>query len=193
MWLAGLVTLGLVANAAPGSDAQATAAATTWTVDAAHSRLGFTCTLAGGTFDGTFHRFRPQIVFDPTDLAGSRFDVEVDTASADTQERDRDEALAGNDFFAVKRWPSARFVADRFEAAGPGHFRAVGRLTLRDVTRDVAVPFEFHASADGHTAELKGGTAIRRLEFGIGQGEWRDTAMLGDEVKIRFELALRRE
>jgi polyisoprenoid-binding protein YceI len=189
----GTAALGAAAHAAPGTDAQVTAAATSWIVDAARSRLSFTGTLAGGTFDGTFHRFRPQIVFDPAHLAGSRFDVEVDTASADTQEKDRDEALAGNDFFAVKRWPTARFVAERFETVGPGHYRALGRLTLRDVTRDVTVPFEFDPSADGRAAELKGSATIRRLDFGVGQGEWRDTAMLGDEVKIHFDLALRRE
>jgi polyisoprenoid-binding protein YceI len=76
---------------------------------------------------------------------------------------------------------------------GQGRYRALGRLTLRDVTRDVTVPFDFHASADGHAAKLKGGASIRRLDFGIGQGEWRDTEMLGDEVKIRFDLALQRE
>jgi polyisoprenoid-binding protein YceI len=167
--------------------------ATRWTTDAGRSRLEFTGTLAAGAFSGHFGRFNPDIVFDPADLAGSRFVVTVETGSADTQEADRDATLKGAEFFAVERWPTARFEATRFAAAGPGRYTAQGRLTLRDVTRDVPLAFTFKPSADGATATLEGGTTIRRLDFGVGQGEWRDTQWVGDEVKVRFDLSLRRK
>jgi len=93
-------------------------AATAWTTDPSRSRLDFTATQAGGEFDGAFRRFRAVIAFDPADLAGSRFQVEIETASAATGDRDRDQTLAGNDFFATTRWPTARFEADRFVALG---------------------------------------------------------------------------
>jgi polyisoprenoid-binding protein YceI len=166
-------------------------AASAWSTDPARSRLEFSGTLAGGRFDGRFVRFTPEITFDPADLARSRFRVEVDTASADTQEGERDGMLKGPDFFAVERWPTARFEATRFVQTGAGRFEARGRLTLRDVTREIALPFRFETAGDGRSATLSGGAAIRRLEFGVGQGEWRDTQWLGDEVEVRFELALR--
>ncbi len=67
------------------------------------------------------------------------------------------------------------------------------RLTLRDVTRDVTLSFTFEPAADSGTAVLEGGTTVRRLDFGVGQGEWRDTRWVGDEVTIRFSLFLRRK
>jgi len=167
-------------------------AAGTWTTDAAQSRLEFTATLAGGDFGGTFRRFKADIDFDPADLAGSRFSVGVETASADTADAERDLALRGADFFAVERWPSARFSAERFIALGDGRFEALGKLTIRDTSREIRLPFSFKPVADGSRAELAGETTIRRLEYGVGQGEWQDTQWLGDKVRIRFTLQLRR-
>ena len=105
--------------------------------------------MAGGDFDGVFRRFAADIEFDPADLQGSRFRVEIDTTSADTGDADRDLALKGADFFAVERWPSARFSADRFVALGNGRFEALGRLTIRDRSREVRLPFSFKPVADG--------------------------------------------
>jgi polyisoprenoid-binding protein YceI len=186
-WLATLLGLQLLAGAAPAD------AAASWQTNAAESSLGFTAVQAGGEFDGSFASFNPDIVFDPGDLAGSRFSVSIDTGSVDTGDRERDAALKGGEFFASGRWPTARFEASRFSSAGPGRFEATGRLTIRDVTRDVTIGFSFEPGPDGRTARLRGGTAIRRLDFGVGQGEWRDTAWIGDEVKIRFSLLLQRK
>jgi polyisoprenoid-binding protein YceI len=165
-------------------------AATAWQADPAASRLLFTATQAGADFEGRFARFAPKIQFDPADLAGSRFDVEIDTRSADTQDQDRDTALASDDFFATGRWPSAHFVATSFAARGAGKYEARGQLTIRDVTREVLLPFSFSPAADGHHARLTGGTTIHRLDFGVGQGEWTDTKWVGNDVRIRFELEL---
>jgi len=180
----GLAAMLLAAGAAHG--------ATVWVADTAASRLGFIGTLAGGTFDGRFHRFKPDIVFDPAYLAGSRFVVTIETGSADTQDADRDAILKGPEFFAVERWPAARFEATRFAPSGPGRYTAQGRLTLRDITRDVTLTFTFRPAADGRVAQLNGETTVRRLDFGVGQGEWRDTQWVGDEVKVVFALELQR-
>ena len=168
-------------------------AATAWSTDAARSRLEFTATQAGGDFDGAFGRFQADIVFDPADLAHGRFRVEIDAGSAHTGEKDRDGLLAGGDFFAVERWPKSRFEADRFVSLGGGRFEALGKLTIRDVTREIRLPFSYRPSTDGIHAEMTGGTTIRRLDYGVGQGEWRDTKWVGDDVRIRFELMLQRK
>jgi polyisoprenoid-binding protein YceI len=167
-------------------------AATAWVTDAGRSRLEFTATQAGGEFDGQFRRFRADIAFDPADLAGSRFHVEIETGSAYTQDADRDSALAGSDFFAAARWPTATYEAGRFAAATGGRYEAQGKLTIRGVTRDVPVTFTFKPATGGRTASLSGGATIRRLDFGVGQGEWQDTTWVGNDVRIRFELMLQR-
>lgn len=166
--------------------------ATSWTTDPATSTLTFVATQAGGEFEGRFRRFTPVIVFDPADLAHSRFSVAIDAASADTGDPDRDNTLKGKDFFAVQQWPAARFETTSFRAVGAGSFEATGRLTLRDATREVRLPFSFKPSPDGRSAVLAGGTTVRRLDFGVGQGEWQDTQWVGNDVRIRFELRLKR-
>ena len=167
-------------------------AATPWQVDRARSRLVFVPTVAGGEFEGRFKSFDATILFDPADLPGSQFVVDLDVASADTGDAERDTALVGSDFFAAKRWPKARFTATRFEARGGTRFEALGELRVRDVTRKVRVPFEFVPGPGAGVARLQGGTTIARLDFGVGQGEWRDTEWLANEVRIAFDLVLHR-
>jgi polyisoprenoid-binding protein YceI len=165
-------------------------AATRWAVDASRSSLEFTATQAGAQFDGRFARFTPEIAFDPAELAGSRFRVLVETESVETGDRERDATLRSNEFFAVERWPNSQFSTTGFRSSGSGRFEAAGTLTLRDVTRPVALTFTFRPRSDG-TAELAGEATIRRLDFGVGQGEWQDTKWVGNEVVIRFRLQLR--
>lgn len=165
-------------------------AATDWVVDPAHSRLTFVATQSGGEFQGGFKRFHADIAFDPRDLAGSRFHVTIETASADTQDETRDKALSGDDFFATGRWPTATFEATRFVAAADGRYEARGRLTIRGISRDVTVLFAFKPAPAGRGAVLSGGTTIRRLDFGVGQGEWQDTKWVGNDVRVQFDLAL---
>jgi len=181
------ISAALVATLALASPARA---ASTWLMDPARSNLAFVATQAGGEFEGQFKRFRADISFDPGDLAGSSFHVTIDTASADTMDETRDSALIGDDFFASGRWPTATFDTTRFTALPDGRFDARGRLTIRGISRDVNLRFTFKPEADGRRAVLAGGTTIRRLDFGVGQGEWQDTKWVGDEVRIEFKLVL---
>lgn len=166
-------------------------AATVWRAVLGFSSIEFTAALDDGDFTGRFDRFDAGIVFDPADLAGSRFRVVVETDSADTRDSDRDAALKGPEFFHTARWPTATYEATRFIATGPGRFEARGRLTLRGVTRDLPVRFEFKPQ-DGEYASLTGEAVIRRLDFGVGQGDWQDTGSLRNDVRVRFGLVLKK-
>lgn len=167
-------------------------AATQWTMQPKQSRLIFVGTQAGAAFEGVFEKFTADIKFDPQDLPGSRFDVRIDMTSVNSQDGERDDTIKSADLFNVKRWPTARYVAEKFVAQGAGKaagkFSATGKLTLRDVTRDVPIVFTFE-NKDGN-AWLKGSATLKRLDFGVGQGEWKDTESVANEVKIRFELKL---
>lgn len=163
-------------------------AATQWKMQPKESKLAFVGTQAGAPFEGTFEKFTADIKFDPKDLPGSRFDVRIDMASVNTRDGERDDIIKGSDLFDVKRWPSGHYVAEKFTDKGAGKFSATGRLTLRDATRDV--PIEFTFTNQGGNAWLKGAATLKRLDFGVGQGEWKDTESVANEVKIRFELKL---
>jgi len=164
-------------------------ASTQWTMQPAASSLTFTGTQAGAPFRGRFDKFTADIRFDPKDLATSHFDVRIDTASVNTQDGERDDTLKGDELFAVKRFPTARYVAEKFTDKGGGKFSATGQLTLRDVTR--AVPIEFTFDNKAGAASLKGTAAIKRLDFGVGQGDWKDTETVANEVQIQFSLLLK--
>jgi len=166
--------------------------ATAWSSDPATGKLKFVATQAGGEFEASFKRFTPAVSFASDDLAHSRFTVEIDLSSTDTGEADRDNTLKGKDFFAVSQWPAAHFETQSFRATGTGAYEATGKLTLRNVTHEVRLPFTFKPAPDGLTAVLAGGTTIRRLDYGVGQGEWSDTEWVGNDVRIRFELHLKR-
>jgi polyisoprenoid-binding protein YceI len=162
-----------------------------WRMDAAASHLTFTPRLAGGEFTGRFERFEVTLRFSPADLAHSSLQVAVDLLSARTGDTDRDAALQGGDFFATSSWPRARFTSSSIRALGGDRYEARGQLTLRDVTRDVLVPFRFESGApSGGKARLSGSTTVQRLTFNVGQGEWRSTEWLDDRVRIDYTVAL---
>jgi len=170
----------------------ACAAAPCYTLDAGRSSLGFVAEQTGGKFEGSFRSFQASIVFSAADLAASRFDVSVDLASADTQEAQRDATLRGEDFFDVARFKSAHFVTSSFTKTAAGTFTATGKLTLRDVTRDVQIAFSFQSRREGATdvSYLAGSTTLQRLDFGVGRGEYADTSAVGNDVTVKFNLRL---
>jgi polyisoprenoid-binding protein YceI len=164
-------------------------ATTQWTLQPAQSTLTFVGTQAGAEFEGGFDKFTADIKFDPRDLGSSRIDVRIDLSSVNTKDAERDDILKGSDLFDVKQWPSGHYVAETFTDKGGGRFSATGKLTLRDITRDVPIEFTFQNGNDG--AWLKGSAVLKRLDFGVGQGEWKDTETVANEVQIRFAVLLK--
>jgi polyisoprenoid-binding protein YceI len=168
-------------------------AATPYAVDAGASQLGFIGNQSGGDFEGRFSKFTAKIAFADADLTGSSFDVDVDMSSVDTGDDDRDEALRGADLFDVSKFPKGHFVSTGFTRKAAGQYEAKGKLTIRDVTREVVVPFTFAPSNEGGKAgaALKGGLTLDRLDYGVGQGDWKDTTFVAKEVRVKFDLHLK--
>ena len=152
------------------------------------SWLQFETSYDGEAFEGRFARFAPALRFDPARLAEARFDVRIDLASADTGHDERDEVLAGDEFLDAAGAAEARYVATAFRALGGDRFVADGELTLRGVTLPVALVFTWRGGAG---PVLDGEATVPRLAFGVGTGDWADTSLLPDEVKVRTHLVLR--
>ncbi len=159
-----------------------------WQGDGRAGKLEFTAMQAGARFTGRFADFRVELDFDAAAPVRGRLHVTIATGSADTQDDDRDGILKGRDFFWSTQYPEATYRAEGFERDGKG-WRATGSLTLRGITRQLPVHFEVLPAKD--RLAMKGRAELKRLAFGVGQGDWASTEWIGDEVGIAFDLELR--
>ncbi|HVX05900.1 MAG TPA: YceI family protein [Rhodanobacteraceae bacterium] len=165
------------------------AMAKSWQVDPAHSTLAFTNSYQGVEYTGRFRRFTAAIDYDPNDLAHAKFDVAIDITSLDTQNSERDHTALGADFFDTAKFPRAHFVTTAFHKAANGKVVAEGVLTLRGVSKPVALTVSF--KPDGSAAVLDVTAQLKRLDFGLGTGQWADTSMIGDGVAVHGHLSLK--
>ncbi|WP_267222380.1 YceI family protein [Dyella silvae] len=163
------------------------AGAADYAVQPAGSKLGFTSSFQGQSFDGTFNKWTAAISYDAAKLATSKFDVDVDLASVKTGDNDRDGALPGADFFNVAKFPKAHFVTTGFRQNG-AQVVADGNLTLRGVTKPVSLNVTFKPQGAGATLEVSG--SVKRLDFGVGGGDYADTSVIAADVKINAHLVL---
>ena len=187
LYLAGITALLSGTAACLLSAAAAAAGAASYSADA-QSRLEFVGVQAGAEFKGVFHKFTANVDFAPDALAGSRIDVQIDMNSVDSMDKDRDTTIRSKDIFDVAHNPTAHYVTKAITKTAAG-FSAVGSLTLRGVTKDVPIDFQFVPAAAGAT--LTGKAKLNRLDFGVGQGDWKSTENVGDGVKINFSLVLK--
>jgi polyisoprenoid-binding protein YceI len=163
------------------------AQAGTWHADAKTSTLGFAGIYQGDAFNGRFKTFDATIAFDPAQLATSRFDVKITLASSDTANSERDDSLHGSDFFDAAHNPIATYSATKFRSLGGNRYAADGTLTLRGISKPVTLAF---AWATGATPALVGDAVVNRLDFKVGGGQWADTSVIGNAVKVHTALKL---
>jgi polyisoprenoid-binding protein YceI len=178
----------ILAAAAVATAPRAAGAVASYAVDPAPSRLEFVGVQAGAEFKATFHKFTAAIDFAPDALANSHFDVQIDLNSVDSMDKDRDKTMRGSDIFDVAHFPTAHYVTRSFTKTAAG-YSAVGALTLHGVTKDVPIDFQFVTSPGG--AKLDGTAKLKRLDFGVGQGDWKSTEWVPDAVKVAFSLVLK--
>jgi polyisoprenoid-binding protein YceI len=164
------------------------ASAATFAADLASSRLEFTGVQAGAAFKGVFHQFTAAVDFDPAALASAHIDVTIEVKSVESGDKDRDGTMRGADIFDVAHFPTAHYVTRSITRTATG-FSAVGALTLRGVTKDVPIEFKFASAAAGAT--LSGTAELKRLDFGVGRGDWKNTDWVADAVKVAFSLNLK--
>jgi polyisoprenoid-binding protein YceI len=172
---------------AAAAAAISTATAAGYTADPAASHLDFTGVQAGAEFKGTFHKFVATVDFAPEDLPSAHFDVQIDLNSIDTKDGDRDKTMRGPDIFDVAKNPTAHYVTKMITKTATG-YSAVGALTLHGVTKDVPITFTFTGAP---AAKLDGTASLKRLDFGVGQGDWKSTEWIADVVKVSFSLVLK--
>jgi polyisoprenoid-binding protein YceI len=172
--------------------AAAPAAPAHYVLEPSKSLLRFSFVQAGATNSGRFGKYTADVLFSSENLAASKINVTVDITSLDTGDQERDDTLKGADLFDVKKFREARFVSTKIVSTGQARYEAQGKLTIRNVTKDVKVPITFQTKVEQvkTMGYLTGRMSIRRLEYGVGQGEWKSTEWVNDDVSVTFSLRL---
>jgi polyisoprenoid-binding protein YceI len=170
---------------------------TTWIIDPTHTLVEFasrylTITTVKGRFagvSGTIHASE-----EAPDSGQATVEVEIDAASLDTGDSRRDSHLRSADFLDVEHFPSITFASTRVESIDRDRFRVHGQLTIRDVTREVALNVTRQGRAKTPTglevAGFAASTDINRKDFGLvwnvplEAGGW----LVGDTVTIQLEV-----
>jgi polyisoprenoid-binding protein YceI len=156
-------------------------------VQAPGSKLAFATKYQGEVFVGTLPGFSTRLRFDPAKLDAASLDVTIPLSDASIDNPDGTDALRGRDFFDVARFPQARFVARDFRRLDGNRYAADGTLTLRGASRPVTLEFTW---SPGARPVLAGSATVRRLDFGVGGGDWADTGLIPDEVAVSTRVLL---
>lgn len=157
-------------------------------VQAPGSSLVFASKYDGDVFTGKFASFTTTLSFDPAKLAGSKLDVVIPLAGTKTGNDDRDSTLSSSDFFNVAKFAQARYTASKFRALGGNQYAADGNLTLRGISKPVTLTFTWMPGAQ---PVLAGKATVKRLDFGVGTGDWADTSSIPNEVAVSTKVVFK--
>lgn len=191
----GLLIVSLFIAAAPG-----TVRAAEWDIDRAHSGISFVVRHLGiSRVSGSFNDFTGGLTFDEGAFEAGSVHVTIQTASVDTQNEKRDGHLRTADFFDAATYPTITFKSTSVEKAeGEGEYVLVGRLAIKDVEREVRIPFEFLGilmdERMGTRVGFEGRLTIKREDFGVGWDNAQyQPPLIGNDVEITLNLEVKQK
>ncbi len=155
---------------------------------AAGSEIAFTSKQMGVPVDGRFRKFDAKVAFDPKKPEAASIGFTVDLASVSLGVAETEAEIAKPDWFDTKRFPQAVFQSTAVKASGAGKYEVAGKLTIKGTAQNVVVPVLLTQA--GGTTTAAGSFVLKRLAFRIGDGDWKDTSMVANDVQVRFKLAL---
>jgi polyisoprenoid-binding protein YceI len=158
------------------------------TLIANQSEIVYLISTMGSEVEGGFGRFEAQIDLDPARLQTSSVSFAVDASSVTFPSADVQKELVKPDWLDAARYPKAEFRSSRIQKMGDGRFEIAGTLTIKGHAHEVAFPTSLTRS--GATTFANGTLTIKRLDYGVGLGEWGDTSLVEDAVRIRFKIAI---
>tara|TARA_R110002050_G_scaffold33007_2_gene84470 strand:- start:59664 stop:60266 length:603 start_codon:yes stop_codon:yes gene_type:complete len=167
-----------------------------WNVDKSHASVNFSIDHFFSAVTGKFKNFSGDVVFDPSDLKGSKVSFEIQVNSISTDDEERDHHLQSEDFFAAEKYPTIKFVSTGFTKVSDNEFTVTGKLTMRGVTKTITLPLKVTgrmANPWKEGYEILGvsiKTALDRTDYEVGTGSWAATSVVGDEVTISISMEL---
>lgn len=166
-----------------------------WQIDTVHTHVGFSVKhMMVSTVRGQFKQFTGTLGLDTADFARSTFTAEIDVASIDTSNEQRDGHLRTNDFFDAANHPTITFVSTGIVAKGDGEYALRGNLTLRGVTQPVALDVEFHGTNKNPWGKTVAGFSakgvVNRADFGLTYNAALELGgvLIGEKVKLEIEV-----
>lgn len=158
------------------------------TVDLSKSSVTTTYKQTGVASDGIFRKFNVSLDYDPAKITETKVQVEIDMNSYDLGDESYNTEIRKKEWFNSTQFPKAGFVSSAVKTSGPGKLDVTGKLTLKGKTIDVSMPVT--SKQEGSNTVFEGVLPIKRLTFAIGEGEWKDTSVLEDEVRVKFKLTV---
>jgi polyisoprenoid-binding protein YceI len=164
-----------------------------WQIDTAHTHVGFSVKhMMVSTVRGQFKQYSGSLELDTKDFSRSKFAGEVEVASIDTGNADRDAHLRTNDFFDAASHPKITFKSTKIEAKSEGQYVVHGDLTIRGVTKPLALDVEFHGTSKspyGKTlAGFSASGSLNRKDFGVSFNAALETGGVVVSEKVKLEL-----
>lgn len=162
-------------------------------IDTNHSYVGFTVRHLGvSNVKGKFTRFDGHIMLNEADVTKSTVNVTIEAGSIDTSNERRDNHLRSEDFFEAETYPNLTFVSSRIEETADG-LVLIGDLTMRDVTREVSIPFEIAGPVTTESGRKRlgaeGTLRINRFDYGLQWNRIQEAVqVVGDEVRIELNI-----
>jgi cytochrome b561 len=161
--LASLLTAFVLAFVPIAAQAQQAA---DWTVDRGNSAIRFSGSYTGRAFNGSFGQWTARIRFDPSNLAGSRIIVVIDTGSATTGDRVQETTLKNGEWFDSGNHQFANFRSTAITSRGGNRYQARGTLEIKGKTTPVTLPFTL--DINGNRARASGSLTLDRIALGMG-------------------------
>jgi polyisoprenoid-binding protein YceI len=167
----------------------------TWQLDSNHSYVGFSVKhMMVTTVRGQFKTYSGEFSLDTSDFTKSKFKGEIDVASIDTGNADRDNHLRTNDFFDATNHPKISFESTTIEKKSDEEYVVNGNLTIRGVTKPVKLDVEYAGSSKNPYGKTVAGVSARgtidRKEFGVAFHALLETGGVAVSDKVKLELDL---
>ncbi|NRG46447.1 polyisoprenoid-binding protein [Bacillus sp. CRN 9] len=166
-----------------------------WTLDPAHSSVDFSVKhMMIANVKGTFNQFDATIEADPDDLTSASIELNIDLASVDTRNEDRDNHLRSADFFNVEKNPKMTFTTTNIERKGEGEYNVTGNLTIAGVTKSETISVTYEGSGVDPWGNVKVGFtadgSLNRSDYGLTWNSALETGgvLVGDKIKISLDL-----
>lgn len=134
-----------------------------------------------------FTKFSAHIDYDSAKPDASKATVEIDILSFDLGDPEYNSEVQKKEWFNSAQFPKATFVSSKIKAGANGKLDVSGKLTIKGRSMDISFPMT--VKKEGTHLIFEGSLPIKRLAFNIGDGEWRDTSLVADDVVIKFRVA----
>ena len=153
-------------------------------IDAVKSKIAVTFTQMGVPVEAHFTRFHGDVSFDGKAPQQTQANLIVDVASFDLGDPEYNKEVQKPDWFNAAKFAQAIFVSKSVRVLATDRLEATGTLTIKGRTQNVVVPMTVRQAGSSRT--FVGELPIKRLAFNLGEGEWKETDMVADDVKISF-------